>query len=218
MTLRSIDGAQDKGAENSRLQWPAPERNKDAILEVLVNHIFHTPRQIQKCLEIGAGSGQHAAYFAAKLPDTVWQATDPDPRHVTSIQAWFDLAGLKNTPAPVLLDTRERPWPIRNADAIFCINMIHISPPESFISLFDEATSILSKGGIVYLYGPFSIGGHQVARSNIDFDNKLKAQDPRWGIRDLNEVSTTAKKYGFHLVKTIEMPANNLSVIFKSGR
>ena len=200
---------------DDRLHWPAPERNKDSILQVLRDYIPHKPGQVQLCLEIAAGSGQHAAHFAAGLPDTVWQASDSDPRHVASIQAWLDWTGLINTPKPLCLDTRNRPWPIRSADAVLCINMIHISPWDSCISLFDEASAILSEEGVVYLYGPFAIGGKHTSHSNVAFDESLKLQDPSWGVRDLNDVSATARKYGFCLIATVKMPANNLSVIFR---
>ncbi len=207
--------SQEGSPVDDRLHWPAPERNKDAILQVLRAHMPHTPGQDRLYLEIAAGSGQHAAHFAAGLPDTIWQASDSDPRHVASIQAWLDWAGLTKTPEPLCLDTRNRPWPIQSADAILCINMIHISPWESCISLFDEASTILSKEGVVYLYGPFKIGKKHTSQSNIAFDESLKAQDSSWGIRDFNDVSATARKHGFLLSANVQMPANNLSLIFR---
>ena len=215
MTKTTDTNSQDGLTVDNRLHWTSPERNKDAILQVLRDHIPHTPDQGRLCLEIAAGSGQHAAHFAARLPDTVWQATDPDPRHVASIQAWLNWAGLTKTPAPFCLDTRNRPWQIRSADAILCVNMIHISPWDSCISLFEEASVILSEEGVVYLYGPFAICGKHTAHSNVAFDESLKSQNPSWGVRDLDHVSATARKHGFRLNATVEMPANNLSVIFR---
>ena len=215
MTDPIVTSSQEISTVDERLHWPSPERNKDAILQVLLEHIPHTPGQDRLCLEIAAGSGQHAAHFAASLPDTIWQASDPDPRHLASIKAWLDWAGLKKAPKPLYLDTRDRPWPIQYADAVLCINMIHISPWESCISMFDEASTILSRKGVVYLYGLFTIGGEHTSQSNIAFDESLKSQDPSWGVRDLNDVSTTARKYGFRLSANVKMPANNLSVIFR---
>ena len=214
MADRIVNNFHEVSIVDDRLHWPSPERNKHAILQVLREHIPHTPGQDRLCLEIAAGSGQHAAHFAAGLPDTIWQASDPNPRHVASIQAWLDWTGLTKTPAPLCLDTRNRPWPIQSADAVLCINMIHISPWESCISLFDEASTILSKEGVVYLYGPFSIGGKHTSQSNIAFDESLQSQDSSWGVRDLNDVSAIARRHGFRLIANLGMPANNLSVIF----
>ena len=215
MTDPIVISSQEVSAVDERLHWPAPERNKDAILQVLREYIPHTPGQDRLCLEIAAGSGQHAAHFAARLPDTIWQASDPDPHHLASIKAWLDWTGLTKTPEPLYLDTRNRPWPIQSADAVLCINMIHISPWESCISLFDEASTILSREGVVYLYGPFTIGGKHISPSNIAFDESLKSQDTGWGVRDLNEVSAVARQHGFRLSAKLAMPANNLSVIFR---
>ncbi|MBN07693.1 MAG: SAM-dependent methyltransferase [Rhodospirillaceae bacterium] len=210
-----VTSSQEVSTVDDRLHWPAPERNKDAILQVLREYIPHTPGQDRLCLEVAAGSGQHAAHFAARLPDTIWQASDPDPHHLASIQAWLDRTGLTKTPKPLCLDTRNRPWPIQSADAVLCINMIHISPWESCISLFDEASNILSREGVVYLYGPFTIGGKHISPSNTAFDESLKSQDTSWGVRDLNEVSAVARQHGFRLSANLAMPANNLSVIFR---
>jgi len=166
-------------------------------------------------LEIAAGSGQHTAHFASHFPDAVWQATDPDSLHLKSIQAWISASGITNAPHPIHLDTRERPWPINRADVVLCINMIHISPWESCASLFEGSSEILSDRGIIYLYGPFSVGGEHTAESNATFDESLRARDPAWGVRDIEDVSVVAGSNGFGLSDKYDMPSNNMSLVYK---
>ena len=207
-------GIEDQ-TDDGRLHWPAPARNKDVILDVLREVLPGALTPGGTILEIGAGSGQHTTHFAPQFPDAVWQATDPDPLHLKSIQAWFTEGGVTNAAKPLYLDTREQPWPVSRADALLCINMIHISPWESCQQLFRGAGEILSGHGILYLYGPFSVGGRHSAPSNAVFSQSLKARDPTWGVRDLDEVTALAEKNGLTLDKTVDMPSNNLSVIYR---
>ena len=198
---------------DDRLHWPAPERNKDAILQVLRSTYLTLQAKIGYVSRLPLAAGNMPPISP---PDCQIQSgrLDRTP-HLASIQAWLDWTGLTKAPEPLCLDTRNRPWPIQSADAVLCINMIHISPWESCISMFDEASTILSREGVLYLYGPFTIGGKHTSQSNIVFDESLKSLDPSWGVRDLNDVSTTARKHGFCLSANVKMPANNLSVIFK---
>ena len=212
--LSDIGSELDPVSTQKRLHWPAPERNKEPILQVLLSNLPQTLGHNGTVLEIGAGTGQHSTYFARKFATSVWQATDPEPLHLKSIQAWIDWSNLLNMPKPLYLDTQKKPWPIRVADAIVCVNMIHVSPWASCTSLFEGAAEILSPNGIIYLYGPFSVGGNYTSQSNAAFHESLKSQNPAWGVRDLDDVKAVAVKYGFRKCETVEMPANNLSVFF----
>ena len=195
----------------SRLVSPAADRNKEPILEVL-------KRVLPKsgfALEIAAGSGQHSVHFSRALPMFTWQPSDPDAGARESIDAWAEGEALPNLMPAIELDVRMRPWPVGRADAIVCINMIHISPWTATLALLDGAREKLPPGGVLYLYGPYRIDGRHTAASNAAFDASLRAQNTEWGVRDLAEVARVADAAGFDLVETVEMPANNLSVVFR---
>ena len=195
---------------DSRLVSPAADRNREPILDVL-------KRVLPKSgfvLEIAAGSGQHSVHFSRALPMLTWQPSDADPSARASIAAWSESEALPNLMPPVELDVRARPWRVSRADAIVCINMIHISPWAATPALMDGARETLPAGGVLYLYGPYRIDGRHTAPSNAAFDASLRAQNPGWGVRDLAEVAKVADDAGFDLIETVEMPANNLSVIF----
>jgi SAM-dependent methyltransferase len=200
-------------AQGSRLASPAAERNKEPILDVL-------KRVLPKSgfvLEIAAGSGQHSVHMSRALPMLTWQPTDADAAAVESIAAWAAGEALPNLMPPIALDVLTRPWPIDHADAIVCINMIHISPWASTLALMEGAGNILREAGVLYLYGPYRIDGRHTAPSNEAFDASLRAQDPSWGIRDLDEVVQVAQAAGLELLETVPMPANNLSVVFRKS-
>ena len=197
-------------SDDPRLDFPATRRNGQAIFDVLRRVL---PKQGQ-VLEIGSGSGQHITAFAAALPHLKWQASDPDPRHRASVDAWARFAGLDMPPA-LALDVTARPWPIVGADAVLSANMIHIAPWAACLGLLAGAGDILPEGGLLYLYGPFKIDGRHTADSNARFDASLRAQDPSWGVRDLDQVAAESAKHGLSLIEQIDMPANNLSVIFR---
>jgi SAM-dependent methyltransferase len=166
-------------------------------------------------LEIASGSGEHAAYFAQALPQLTFQPSDPDATALASATAHRDNAGLANLLAPLHLDVTAARWPIERADVVMCCNMIHIAPWAACEGLIAGAGRVLSVGGILYLYGPYKIGGRHTAPSNQEFDGYLRHQNPAWGIRDLDEVTVLAGRHNFALVETVGMPANNLSVIFR---
>ncbi len=258
------------------------ERNKGPILEVLKRVLPETGL----VLEIGSGTGQHAAHFAPRLPGLVWQPTDPDPEMRASIDAWAQEAlgeaarpgvapenknrgaartgnqqeawsgaegsatgnqqeapgeaarpGVspenKNSPeaatgnqqetgAPNLrpaldLDVTGDTWPVTEAAAVFSANMIHIAPWDCCEGLLAGAGRILSPNGVLCLYGPFKIGGRHTAPSNESFDQSLRARDPAWGVRDLDDVAQAAEAHGLALTETVAMPANNLTVVFLKG-
>jgi SAM-dependent methyltransferase len=192
---------------------PHVARNRDPILEVLQRVL--PPSGL--VLEVASGSGEHLAYFAAKLPSLSWQPTDPDREALASAAAHRAAAGTPNLLAPLPLDVTAERWPIERADVVMCCNMIHIAPWAACEGLVAGAARTLAPGGLLYLYGPYQIGGEHTAPSNRDFDLDLRARNPEWGIRDLGDVTTLAKGHGFKLAETARMPANNLSVIFRRG-
>lgn len=187
------------------------ERNKQPILDVLLDVL---PRQ-GTVLEIASGTGQHAVHFAANLPGVTWQPSDIDPELRSSVAAWRADSALANLQAPIHLDVTADPWPLSSADAIVCSNMIHIAPWECCTGLLDGAGRILPEGGILFMYGPYKIGGKHIAPTNEQFDASLRARDSTWGIRNLDDVALEARRRGLHLIKTVKMPANNLSVIYR---
>jgi SAM-dependent methyltransferase len=193
------------------LHAAAAERNRDPILDVLRRVL--PPAGL--VLEIASGTGQHAAYFARALSALEWQPSDASPAHLESIRAWSAASGATNLAPPLLLDVEHTPWPIARADAIVNINMIHIAPWPAAEALFQGAARLLPPTGVLYLYGPFKRGGQHTAPSNQRFDERLRGEDARWGVRDLDEVQVLATSVGFGAAEIIAMPANNLSLVFR---
>jgi hypothetical protein len=206
---------------------PATERNRDPILQVLQQVL---PPQ-GTVLEIASGTGEHGVYFAPALAPRRWLSSEPNPELRSSILAWQQACPAANLTAPIPLDVCDRPWSIETGllppgltraalerdpiGAIVAINMIHIAPWAATLGLLAGAGRILPPGGILYLYGPFFQGGQVAAPSNIAFDQSLRAANPDWGIRSLEEVEAIAHGEGLHRREAIAMPANNLSVIFE---
>jgi SAM-dependent methyltransferase len=188
---------------------PAAARNREPILDVLRAHLPASGT----ALEIASGSGEHAVAFAAAFPTLVWQPSDPDPANRASIAAWIAAEGTPNLLPPIDLDATAEIWPLATADAVVCINMIHIAPWAACLGLLRGAARLLAPGGLLYLYGPFKRDGMHTAPLNEAFDESLRARDPAWGVRDLGEVCQAAE--GFALAATVAMPANNLSVLFR---
>ena len=196
-----------------RLYYPHVARNRDPILDVLQRVL---PRR-GIVLEIASGSGEHAVYFAERLPSISWQPTDPDETALASIAAHRQTANAGNLLAPLRLDVTAEIWPVARADAIVCNNMIHIAPWAACEGLVAGAQRTLAAGGTLYLYGPYMIDGRHTAPSNRDFDLDLKRRNPAWGVRDLADVAKLAARHGLALLETVPMPANNLSVVFRRG-
>ena len=196
---------------DDRLYAPAALRNRGPILDVLRAVLPDTG----VVLEIASGSGEHVVYFAAHWPALIFQPTDPDPGAVRSIAAWVDAAGVANVRPPLLLDAAAPQWPVSVADAIVCINMIHISPWAAAEGLLRRAGAMLSAGAPLYLYGPFRRHVAPWAESNEAFDHDLRVRNPAWGVRQLETVADLAAAHGFGPPHIVEMPANNLSVIFR---
>ncbi|AGK49659.1 hypothetical protein BTI_4260 [Burkholderia thailandensis MSMB121] len=198
--------------DSTSRQWAAAaERNREPILAVL-KRVLPARGAV---LEIASGTGQHAVHFAAALPDLVWQPTDVELAARASVAAWAADAALPNLRAPLALDVCAKPWPLAAADALVCINMIHIAPWAAACALFEGAARVLPEGGVLYLYGPYRRGGAHTAESNAQFDAQLRSRNPAWGVRDLEAVVELGSASGLVLDEIVEMPANNLSVVFR---
>lgn len=197
---------------DDRRYAPATLRNREPILNILRSCLPLSG----EILEVASGSGEHAVHFAAALPGVVWQPSDPDPLARASIAAWRANDGPANLRSPLALDAEQpNSWPIDRADAIVCINMVHIAPWEATLGLFEGAARLLSGGAPLVLYGPYRRDGCLLEPSNAAFDEVLRRRDPRWGLRSLDEVLQAGKQSGFALEATHEMPANNLTLILR---
>lgn len=190
---------------------PAAARNREPILRVLRDCLPRSGR----VLEIASGTGEHAVWFGGALPGLTWQPTDRDPDALKSIAAWRDGAGPPNLLPPLPLDAAADAWPVARADAVVAINMIHIAPWSATLGLIAGAARVLARDGLLFLYGPFREGGAHTGAGNAAFDADLRARDPSWGIRDLDEIAALAGRHGFMAPERIAMPANNLSVVFR---
>ena len=168
-------------------------------------------------LEIGSGTGQHAAYFAAHLPQLIWQPTDL-PENFPSIRAWAEAAGLSNLREPLELDLLSGHWPVTAAEAVVCINTIHIVAWATVEKLFAGAGKVLPSGGVLYVYGPYRYADRPLEPSNEDFDKWLKARDPVSGVRDFEAVDALARQNGLALAGDRAMPANNRSLWWRKTR
>lgn len=195
-------------SDEARQFAPATTRNREPILEVLRRML----PSAGTVLEIASGTGEHAAFFAPHFPRLAWQPSDADPAARASIAAWT--AGIDTVRPPLALDAAASAWPVATADAVLCINMIHIAPWSATEGLVAGAARLLPAGGLLFLYGPYKRDGRHTAPSNAAFDASLRARDPTWGVRDLGDVSAFAAKAGFNLAEVVAMPANNLSVSF----
>ena len=190
---------------------PATERNREAIALVLADALPATGL----VLEVASGTGEHAAYLAGRFPSLTWQPSDPDPEALASIVAWREDAGLTNLREPVWLDASAPEWPVAQADAILCINMVHISPWAATCGLFAGAQKQLARGAPLILYGPYINPGRTTAPSNLAFDESLRARNPQWGLRSLDAMEGLAQAHGFEHSQQVEVPANNLMLIYR---
>ncbi|AVH65695.1 MULTISPECIES: DUF938 domain-containing protein [unclassified Nostoc] len=208
--------------QDARQYAPATERNREPILEILLQVL----PQSGTILEIASGTGEHAVFFASRLRDCQWLPTDVNLELRASIIAWTEHNVCDNVYAPIELDVREPVWAVEKEAvtqrlnlepivAIVNINMIHISPWSACLGLMAGAGRILTAGGILYLYGPFKQGGKHTAASNAAFDEYLHGQNQEWGVRNLDDVVAAAKAEHFILKQIYQMPANNLSVVFE---
>jgi len=199
---------------DARLDFPATGRNREAIRDVLKEALPDRGT----VLEIASGSGQHITFFAEHFPHLTWQPSDPDAEARASIDAWSQFLGVTQNVHPALaIDASIDIWSvahIKDLSAILSVNMIHIAPWAACLGLLRNASRVLPVGGVLYLYGPYKVGNVHIAQSNAEFDLSLQGRNPEWGVRNLDDVAEEALKQNFQLMKTVRMPANNLSVIF----
>ena len=189
----------------------ATERNREPIAAVLRQEL----PAAGTVLEVASGTGEHAAYLAGLFPALRWQPSDPDAEALASIRAWSEEAGAANLLEPVRLDASAGSWPVTAADAILCVNMVHISPWAATEGLMRGAGRLLAPGAPLILYGPYRRSGVPTAPSNEAFDKSLRARDSRWGLRELEAVAAEAAANGLALDRVEPMPANNLTLVFR---
>jgi hypothetical protein len=197
----------------ARQHAPATLRNRAPIAEVLARELPASGT----VLEIAAGTGEHAVFFAASFPALAWQPTDPSDEALASIADYrADYAG-SNLAAPLRLDAADPvSWPVREADAIVCINMVHISPWEATLGLFAGAAQVLgASGGPLVLYGPYIEAGVETAPSNREFDASLKARNPLWGLREAEALDALAAQHGMARSARYALPANNIILVYR---
>ena len=204
-------------ATDQRMFSPSAARNAAPIL-ALLQSVLPTHGMV---LEIGCGTGEHAACFGEGMPTLTWLPSDPDPGSRASTTSWIKFKDLNNVLSPLDLDVCSAQWGVENMapfDAIVSINMVHIAPWEAAVGLFRGADRLLRAGGVLFLYGPFMQNGLYNAQSNAEFDDSLKARNPSWGLRDIADLQRLAAAYGLRLRNDIDMPANNKSLIFSRDR
>ena len=205
---------------DKRLFFPATKRNFHAISQVLKDYI---PKK-GAILEIASGSGEHAVGFQKLFPNILWQASDPDPIHRQSIISWIVHEKLQNKmPYPINLNVEKDPWPIplnikSKLKAIICINLIHISPWSCTERIFENSNLLLANGSHLIIYGPFKVKGKFTSESNALFDQSLREGNKEWGLKNIEEVSESALRNNFDRIATNEMPANNISIIFRKNK
>lgn len=200
----------EAGAEVKR-HAPATERNRNVIAETLARVL----PAAGLVLEVASGTGEHAVHFAKRFPALTWQPSDPDPIALASINAWRADSNLPNVRPAMLLDA-SADWPIAQADAVVCINMTHISPWAATVGLLRNAARLLPPSAVLFIYGPYNQRDVPLADSNAAFDASLRQQNAEWGLRYVEDIVEEADDVGLRLNRVIDMPANNLSLIFRA--
>ena len=190
---------------------PATARNSEPLAEVLAGEL---PNE-GLVLEIASGTGEHAVFMARRFPALDWQPSDCATDALHSVDAWAQEAGLANLRPAIALDAAAGDWPVESADAVLCVNMVHISPWQATVGLFEGAGRVLASGAPLILYGPFVEDDVETAPSNLAFDESLKARDPAWGLRDVADLDALAEARNLHRTARHEMPANNLVLVYR---
>ena len=190
---------------------PATARNSEPIAEVLKQEL---PAE-GTVLEIASGSGEHAVFMARRFPQISWQPSDPDLDALASIGEWAREAGLANLRPPLQIDATAEVRPVSNVEAMFCANMVHISPWSATEGLFEGAARVLETGSPLILYGPYFEEDVEPAPSNLAFDESLRSRNADWGIRQVSMLDKVARRIGFNRTARYEMPANNLTLVFR---
>jgi SAM-dependent methyltransferase len=220
-----VEFGKDGGPVESdgRLDAPAFHRNHQAIRATLQLFLAGKSGDV---VEAGSGTGQHIVDFARHFPEIVWWPSDLNDQHLKSIAAWRAHASLANIRPPLRIDLSDPAWCPEMHDgsgpanllAVFCANVIHIAPWRVAEGLFAGAGRYLREAGRLFLYGPFKRGGKHTAMSNAVFDTSLREGNPEWGVRDVEALEELAAGAGLVLIEAIEMPANNLTLVFERGK
>lgn len=190
---------------------PATARNSEALASVLAKEL----PQSGLVLEVASGTGEHAVFMASRFPALVWQPSDIDPGSLASVDAWARDAKRANLLPAIALDALDDTWPIEQADALLCVNMVHISPWSAAEGLFEGGGRLLEHGAPLVLYGPFIEQDTTTAESNMAFDASLRARDPSWGLRSAERIDRLASSNGLTRTARHEMPANNLTLVYR---
>ena len=202
---------------DQRLFFPATERNRRPIGDLL-SQLLPAAGAV---LELASGSGEHAVCFQQRFTNLLWQASDPDPDHRASIDAWIRYQGLSDVmPAALNLDVEERPWPLPQTIggslmAVVCINLLHISPANCTNAVLEESAVLLPSGAPLIIYGPFMRNGAHTSASNAAFDRSLRERNNQWGLREVSLITSLAASAGFKLDDVVPMPANNLTLVLR---
>ncbi|XP_066254809.1 UPF0585 protein CG18661 isoform X2 [Euwallacea similis] len=196
------------------ISYPAAERNKTFILEVLLKYIQQDTSA--KLLEIASGTGQHAAHFALNLPNVTIQPSEYDLELMESIRGYAQHSG--NLREPVRIDVEQGPWPIeKDFDYLLNVNMFHVTPYSSAAAFFKYGSQVLKNGALIFTYGPYANEGMLQPQSNINFDQGLRRQNSKWGVRDIKDLKEDASKHGVSLRHIYELPANNKCLVWQKG-
>lgn len=191
---------------------PATERNRDVLAATLAAVL---PAE-GLVLEVASGTGEHVVHFAERFPALIWQPSDPDPIAIASINAWRADSKLPNVQPAMRLDA-SADWSIAHADAVICINMTHISPWAATLGLLRNAARVLPQSAVLFIYGPYKQRDVPLADSNAAFDISLRQKNAEWGLRYVEDIAEEAHKLGLCLAQFIDMPANNLSLVFRAS-
>ncbi|PZA10578.1 SAM-dependent methyltransferase [Rhodopseudomonas palustris] len=212
-----------RGELDGRLDAAAFHRNDAPIRAVLARLLAGRQGDV---LEAGSGTGQHITALAREHPSIVWWPSDLNDRHLESIAAWRAHAALPNLRSPQRIDLADPAWSIAPVDgpapgpllAMFCANVVHIAPWRVAEGLLTGAGRLLRQDGMLVLYGPFKQGGQHTALSNAVFDTSLRDANPEWGVRDVTDLERVAGGAGLALSEIVEMPANNLILVFARAK
>jgi hypothetical protein len=202
---------------DQRLFFPATERNRRPIGDLL-NQLLPATGAV---LELASGSGEHAVCFQQRFSNLLWQASDPNPDHRASIDAWIRHQGLSDVmPAALNLDVEERPWPLpqtirASLNAVVCINLLHISPATCTNAVLEESAVLLPSGAPLIIYGPFMRNGSHTSASNAAFDRSLRERNNQWGLREVSLITSLSASAGFKIDNVVPMPANNLTLVLR---
>ncbi len=196
--------------EDAMRYAPAADKNKSPLSAVLNTLLPETG----SVLEIASGTGQHVVHFANQFPGLLWQPSEAKPAFLSSIRAYISAQACSNIADPIVLDVHQERWSAETYTVMLAINLIHIAPWSTTTGLFRGAAQHLKTGGYLIMYGPYRFFGYDHAVSNRQFDERLRAENPSWGVRDIAAIGAEAARFGLALHAVLPMPANNHVLVF----